>query len=116
MAGAARFAGIHITHGHRLPAGTGRNNLVMAVVALIAASNVDFVAEQYRLDVLLGREIIFDRFEDRMTPLTVVSNSKCIFAIMAKTARASFFHVSHGVAFVDFGRDKRLIVTVIATI
>ena len=60
MAGTAGFARIHVTHGDRFLVGTGRNNLVVAVVALIAAPQVDFVTEHNWFNFFLGWEIIFD--------------------------------------------------------
>jgi len=88
----------------------------MAIATLIAASHVNLVTEYNRFNVLLGRKVEFDRFEDGMTLLAVTRNSKGIFAIMAESAGQSLFHVTHGVSLVDFSRDKGLIMTVIATI
>lgn len=96
--------------------GTGRDDLVVAVAALIATPHMYFVAEQHRFNAFFRRKIILDRFEYRMALLAITAHVERILAVMAETAGTPFFHVTHGVAMVNRLWKKRLVVTVIATI
>lgn len=116
MTGATRFTCIHFTHGYRLSMGTGRDDLVVAVAALIATPHVYFVAEQHRFNTLFRREIILDRFEYGVALLAITAHVERILAVMAETAGTPPFHVTHGVAIVNLLRQKRLVVTIIAAI
>ena len=116
MTGAARFTGIHFTHGYRLFPGAGRNDFVVAVGAGIATSDMNFMAEQNRLNILFRREIILDRLEHRVTFLAIPGHIERILAVMAETAGKPLFHITHGVAMAYLLRQKSLAVTVVATI
>lgn len=116
MTGATRFARIHFTHGYRLSVGTGRNDLVVAVAALIATSHMNFMTEQHRFNIFFRREIVLDRFKYGVALLAIAAHVERILAVMTETAGTPPFHVAHGVAMVNLLRQERLVVTVIATI
>jgi len=86
VTGSAGLADIHVTHGYRLSVNTCRHYFVMAVVAAVASPHMNLMAKHDRLDILLGGEVIFNRLENRVTLLTVVSNCKSVLAVMTVTA------------------------------
>lgn len=96
--------------------GTGRDDLVVAVAALIAPPHMNFMAEQHRFNIFFRREIVLDRLKYGVALLAITAHVERILAVMAETAGTPLFHVAHGVAMVNLLRQERLVVTVIAPI
>lgn len=116
MTGSAGFPCIHFMLWNRLLARAGRNDLVVAVMALIAPVQVNFVAENHRFHIFFPGEIISDRLENWMALPAVASHIESILAIMTESAGIPFFHIMHGESLVEFTGQKSFVVAVIATV
>lgn len=88
----------------------------MAVIAAVAATDVNLVTECYRFDVLLSGKVVTYRLEDRVALLAVFLDRESVLAVMTGSAGLPFFHFIHGVATVTVTRDEGLVVAVVAAV
>lgn len=88
----------------------------MAIAAVVSPADMDLVAEGYRLDILLVREVVADRLQNGVTLLAILLDGECILAVMTDAAGLPLLHVIHGIAAVAVPGNEDLVVAVIAAV